>query len=255
MSAKRYMSAGFVLHAPPGRRIATLLAVAVFGATGAAALMRHPDPAAPAGRAAVVRAAAATDGALAGPFRAAVAEAGADVGLASAMAAYAGRFPALVADDVFGLGRIRVAAMLARAPVPGFREPSFEETLADTYDLRDPAVARFVDRVRADPAAAARLVTLEIAFQRRTLGERLGVGAADVDPAILHVAVRFGTRAGEIMNLVAEGAGPAQLPTDYAVDPAVRRATGAADGIEVLQAFSGDLAGAPAPAPRAPGRN
>lgn len=29
MSAKRYMSAGFVLHAPPGRRIATLLAVAV----------------------------------------------------------------------------------------------------------------------------------------------------------------------------------------------------------------------------------
>ncbi|EHP87786.1 hypothetical protein MetexDRAFT_5579, partial [Methylorubrum extorquens DSM 13060] len=48
MSAKRYMSAGFVLHAPPGRRIATLLAVAAFGATGAAALMRHPDPAAPA---------------------------------------------------------------------------------------------------------------------------------------------------------------------------------------------------------------
>lgn len=239
MSAQRYMSRGFVIHAPPGRRIATLLALALFGAAGTAAVLRQPAPAT--GRIEIERSATKADDHLARRVRSALAGAGNDAHLARAMGAYARRFPALVVDDVFGLGRVRVAAILARAPSPGLREPTFEEMLVDSYDLSDPAVARFVDPIRADPVGSATLVSSEIAFQRCALGSRLGLAAGDLDPAALHVAVRFGTRAGEIVNLVAEGAGPAQLPADYAVDPAVMRATGAANGIEVLQAFSGDL--------------
>ena len=223
MAAHRYMKSGFVLFASPGARIAATLAVAVLGAAGAAAAIRVPD----------------------GGHRAAVAQVEAlptvaGTGDLAAMAAYAGRFPDLVRGDVYGLGRARIAQMLARAPQPGLREPTLDETLADAYDLADPDVVRFVDRLRADPAAASRLVASERAFQTKVLAERLDVPAAEIHPSIVHAAVRFGTRAGTTLYLIATGAGPAQLPSALPVDGAVLRAMGANTGAEALMRFAGD---------------
>jgi hypothetical protein len=237
MAAERYMRPGFRLFARPGSRIAATLAVAVLGTVGAAAALRYPDGLPGLDRPAIDHAASAADVMPVSLDR--LVPVGGEL---AAMAAYAGRFPDLVRNDVYGLGRARVAQLLAREPQPGLREASLEETLAESYDLADPAVARYVDRLRADPVASSRLMASEAAFQRRVLSERLGVPAAELDPAIVHVAVRFGTRAGSIMYLVATGAGPAQLPPAYPVDGGVLRAIGARSGIEALQAFSGDLA-------------
>lgn len=226
MAAHRYMRSGFVLFASPGARIAATLAVAVLGAAGAAAAIRQPD----------------------GFHRAVVAEVEAMPGIAGvgdlvAMASYAGRFPDLVRGDVYGLGRARVAQILARDPQPGLREPTLDETLADAYDLADSDVVRFVDRVRADPAAASRLVASERAFQTKILAERLDVPATELKPSIVHAAVRFGTRAGSTLYLIATGAGPAQLPSTILVDGAVLRAMGADTGVEALMQFAGDPGG------------
>jgi hypothetical protein len=237
MAAHRYMKSGFVLFASPGARIAATLAVAVLGSAGAAAALRYPEGVVGFVRPAIDRAAGTQD--VLPTSLARVAPAGGEL---AAMAAYAGRFPDLVRDDVYGLGRARVAQILARDPHPGLRAPTLDETLADAYDLADPAVARYVDRLRADPVAATRLMASEVTFQKRVLAERLGVPAAELDPAIVHVAVRFGTKAGSIMYLVATGAGAAQLPAAFPVDHAVLHAIGAGSGVEALQAFSGDLA-------------
>lgn len=232
MAAQRYMRSGFVLFASPGARIAATLAVAVLGAAGAAAAIRYPDGA---HTAAVARIGAMPAIPAAGQF--------------AAMAAYAGRFPDLVEGDVYGLGRARVAQILARDPQPGLREPTLDETLADAYDLDDPVVTRFVDRLRRDPAAATRLVASEQAFQSRVLSERLDVAAADLHPSVVHAAVRFGTKAGTTLYLIATGAGPAQLPSTLPVDAAVLRAMGAGTGVEALMRFAGE----PAEPPRAGG--
>jgi len=237
MTVKRYMRPGFVLFASPGARIAATLAVAVLGTAGAAAALRYPDGIPGMDRPAVEHAASEPD--VLPTVLARVVPVGGEL---AAMAAYAGRFPDLVQNDVYGLGRVRIAQILAREPQSGLRETTLDETLAETYDLADPAVARYVDRLRGDPVASSRLMASEASFQKRVLAERLGVPAAELDPTIVHVAVRFGTKAGSIMYLVATGAGPAQLPSAYAVDDAVLRAIGARSGIEALQAFSGDLA-------------
>lgn len=238
MVAHRYMKCGFVLFASPGARIAATLAVAVLGAAGAAAAIRLPDGA---HRAAVARIAD-------------MPSVPASEHLA-AMAAYAGRFPDLVRGDVYGLGRVRVAQILARNPQPGIREPTLDETLADAYDLADPAVAGFVDRLRADPGAATRLVASERAFQLRVLSERLDVAVGDLHPSMVHAAVRFGTKAGTTLYLIATGAGPNQLPSSLPVDGAVLRAIGAGTGVEALMRFAGDVSerpgeGVPGPVPR-----
>ncbi|MGU3656059.1 hypothetical protein ACLBYM_04755 [Methylobacterium fujisawaense] len=230
------MRPGFRLFARPGSRIAATLAAAVLGTAGAAAALRYPDGLPGLDRPAIDHAASAAAMPVSLDQLVPVG------GELAAMAAYAGRFPDLVRNDVYGLGRARVAQLLTREPQPGLREAILEETLAESYDLDDTAVVRYVDRLRADPVASSRLMASEASFQRRVLSERLGVPAAELDPAIVHVAVRFGTRAGSIMYLVATGAGPAQLPSAYPVDGSVLRAIGARSGIEALQAFSGDLA-------------
>ncbi|MBX9933953.1 MAG: hypothetical protein K2Y56_20930 [Methylobacterium sp.] len=223
MVASRYMGAGFVLFASPGARIAATLAVAVLGAAGAAAAIRYPDGA--------HQAAVASIGDMAALPAA---------GHLAAMAAYAGRFPDLVRGDVYGLGRARVAQILARDPQPGLREPTLDETLADAYDLADPAVAAYVDRLRADPAASTRLVASERAFQAKLLSERLDVPAGDLHPSIVHAAVRFGTKAGTTLYLISTGAGPDQLPSTISVDGGVLRAMGAGSGVEALMQFASE---------------
>lgn len=223
MLPHRYMRSGFVLFASPGARIAATLAVAVLGAAGAAAAIRQPDGA---HQAAVARIADMPSVPASGHL--------------AAMAAYAGRFPDLVRGDVYGLGRARIAQILARSPQPGLREPTLDETLADAYDLADPAVSAFVDRLRADPAAATLLVASERAFQAKVLTERLDVAERDLHPSVIHVAVRFGTKAGTTLYLIATGAGPDQLPSSLAVDGAVLRAIGAATGVEALMRFAGE---------------
>lgn len=226
MATRRYMKSGFVLFASPGARIAATLAVAVLGAAGAAAAIRYPDAARPA----VV---AEIGGMSAIPA----------AGNLATMAAYAGRFPELVRADVYGLGRVRIAQMLARDPQPGLREPTLDETLADSYDLEDPTVFDFIDRLRADPVAATRLVASERAFQAKLLSRRLNVAEADLRPSIVHGAVRFGTKAGTALYLIATGAGPDQLPSSIPVDRAVLQAIGARTGVEALMEFADETAG------------